>query len=562
MNHPVSLAPAPSRAPWLEGLVLAGAVLLLLALGGEAVRVSYHGALHATVGDAVLTHGLQAENPYHAGAPLRYYLLYPQVDAFLGRVLGAPWWGFGALAVLAALLFPVALNALGASLGLSSSARRHSFWVALLGFNAWGWLGFVFSSTGFSGEGPPVFALAPLTFAEFSWHWDLRLQAFLVKFLNVSSFALALPFALWAVAGLLRVLRSAEAPGWGWFRVTIPAAMALAWNPLLGGVVGLAGVCLLPRLLSLQGWSSLLRAILAMALTLLPLWPWLAPLLLPAPEGGPRVAVNLGSQAGLDVLGPLGLLLPWALCGWRRLDSWARWAILGLALPALVLALWGDLPWGNAYNLVRWLGILLVPLVGLALAEPSQRRWRWFLWLFALPTWVLVPVAYLQWGAEAPPLPWVIAEGGLELRNGEQQSLIRAMQDTPTHSVLLVLPQAGGPGGTVQGHPWAPVCGRSLLVDGLHVHNEGQPDLHSRQEQAGAWFSAHEAPLATRSSVAAGALASLRSFLPTRPLLIAGPRSPLRASVAEQAGGSLLKQTGALALWLFPAQEDPSADGN
>jgi hypothetical protein len=82
---------ASSRArivPWIEGGVLALCVLAILALGGEAVRASYHGYLHVAVGEAVVRDGLRPENPYHAGSPLRYYTLYPWLGVMIGRVGG------------------------------------------------------------------------------------------------------------------------------------------------------------------------------------------------------------------------------------------------------------------------------------------------------------------------------------------------------------------------------------------------------------------------------------------------------------------------------------------
>ena len=545
-----------TRFSFWQGLGLGGAVLLVFLVAGETVQVSYHGALHATVGQAVLEHGLQAENPYHAGVPLRYYLLYPQVASALGGILGSPWWGFSCLAILAAFLFPLALHAFTAACGLSVRACRNAFWVALLGFNAWGWLGFLLSSAEFSLQGPPVFSLAPLSFSAWPWHWDMRLQAFFVKFLNVSSFAIALPFALWAGAGFLRILRSKEAPGWSWMRVALPAGIALAWNPLVGGVIGLAGFLLLPKFLFRHGWRSVFLSVFSAALVVLVLAPWLLPLLESAPLGGPTVAVNLGSQLGWDLFGPLGLLLLAAACAWQSLDSAARWGLGALILPALGLALWGDLPWGNEYKLVRWLGILCVPLAALFLTERGSRGLRWGLAAFALPSFILVLVAYLQWGQVAPDLPWTVRSGHLELRDEEQQSLVEAIQNSPDDAVLLVIPLPGGFKGTVQGHPWAPVCGRSLFVDALHVHNEGQADLHTRQNRAGAWFAAAD-PLQ-----AVAALQALRSTLPQRSLVICGPVSAAQEEAAISSSSQLLMKTKTWGAWLFPALVNPKGDEN
>lgn len=155
--------------PLLEGLLLAALVALVLAASGEAVRASYHGYLHVSVGEAVLREGLRPENPYHAGVALRYYTLYPLLGVTLGRLgnLG-PLWAFVALNVLAALLLPVALDALGRRLRLGFAARRAAFWSMLLGFNGLGWIGYLFSAGDPFGSAP-VYALMPMTFAREAW---------------------------------------------------------------------------------------------------------------------------------------------------------------------------------------------------------------------------------------------------------------------------------------------------------------------------------------------------------------------------------------------------------
>src|SRR4030095_8580236 len=110
-----------------------------------------------------------------------------------------PLWAFALLDVLAALLLAPAFDALGRALGLSFRARRCAFLAAVLGFNGFGWIGLCVS-TGPGIGVPPVYALMPMTFGAESFGWDARLQAFLPKFLNVTSYAIALPPALLALA--------------------------------------------------------------------------------------------------------------------------------------------------------------------------------------------------------------------------------------------------------------------------------------------------------------------------------------------------------------------------
>jgi hypothetical protein len=193
--------------PWLEGALAAALVLGIYALAGDALRASYHGYLHAAIGEAVLRDGLRPENPWHAGSALRYYTLYPALGALIGRAGPGPLWGFALLNAAAALCFAPALDALGRALGLRFAARRAAFVAAVLGFNGLGWIGMLAVDAPRAADGgvlPPVFATMPLTFAGEPVGWDARLQAFLPKFLNASSFALAVPFALWALAAAPR----------------------------------------------------------------------------------------------------------------------------------------------------------------------------------------------------------------------------------------------------------------------------------------------------------------------------------------------------------------------
>ena len=70
-----------------------------------------------------------------------------------------------------------------------------------------------------------------MTFARESFGWDARLQAFLPKFLNVSSYAIALPFGLWAMASALRDERRSSRA----IAAIVPLALSIALNPIVGG---------------------------------------------------------------------------------------------------------------------------------------------------------------------------------------------------------------------------------------------------------------------------------------------------------------------------------------
>ncbi len=539
-----------ARAGWIEGAALAMVVLLLLGLGGDVVRASYHGFLHVEVGQAVLEHGLTPENPYHAGAPLRYYTLYPALGVLVGKLGFGPLWGFALLNVLAALLFGPALDALGRAFGLTASARRWAFVAAVFGFNALGWIGLVVASGDLPDGAAPVMRLAPMTFAGTPLGWDQRLQAFLPKFLNVSSFALALPFSLWALAGAIRPAAARPA------RTGLAAGAALAINPLVGAFGGLLMAVWLAPELARGGWRRRLVWPLAGTLAVLVALPFLLPAFQPAAEGGPEVQVQLGGRPLADWFGPLVLLLAAAAAGWRELERALRWRWAVAALAAGLLLGWAELPWGNEYKMAR-LGALFWALpAGAGLAALGRRR-AWLPWAFlalALPTTALVPGAYLSWAEQSPPLPLAAEGGELRFRPGYAQAIpeavLAAEAAADPRAALVADPvglagQLGG--GRVQGHPLAPLLRHPLVVDQLQVHNEGQPDLEFRTRCAAALY-------APRSGLDAPALlAELRSRFPGRPLLVllrdADPGGP---AVAAAPGATELVAEGGFSLWRLP----------
>lgn len=538
------------RPGWVEGGALALVVVLLLALGGETVRASYHGFLHVRVGQAVLDHGLIPENPYHAGTPLRYYTLYPALGVLLGKLGLGPLWGFGLLNVLAALLFGPALDALGRAFGLSGDARRWAFVAAVFGFNALGWIGMLVAAGEPLPGAAPVMRLAPLTFAGTPLGWDQRLQAFLPKFLNVSSFALALPFGLWALAGAIRP--AAARP----VRVALAAAAALALNPLVGGFTGLLmAVWLLPELWRGSGAKRLVWP-LAGALALLLALPFLLPALLPAAVGGPRVQVQLGGRPFADWFGPLALLLPVSFLGWPKLAPGLRWRWAVAAVAAGLLLGWAELPWGNQYKMARIGGLLWALPAGAGLAVLAARR-RWLPWAFlavCLPTTGLIPGAYLRWADESPALPLTVEGGKLSFRPESSDAIpppvLEAEAAAPADAVLLIDPfglAARLGGGRVQGHPLAPLFRHALAVDLLHVHNEGQPDLELRLRCAAGLY------LPDTGLDLASSLGDLRDLFPGRPLLVlVRPDDPGAAEVAAADGAEAAASAGGFTLWMLP----------
>ncbi|MBI5364217.1 MAG: hypothetical protein HZA53_13645 [Planctomycetes bacterium] len=515
-------------APWIEGALLALVVLAILACSGDAVRASYHGYLHVTVGEAVLREGLTPENPYHAGAPLRYYTLYPALGVLLGRTGIGPWWGFVALNVLAAFLLAPALDALARACGLSFVARRAAFLAAVLGFNALGWTGFLAVEDLRFGAAP-VYALQPLCYAGRAFGWDARLQAFLPKFLNVSSFALALPFASWALAAAFgrystrRILLAGLALG-----------LSTALNPLAGLVaaVGLAaGVA--PAFV--RGTKALRLAWLAAAvLAGLVALPFLLPALASAPHGPSLTGnPNLGGSPLANWIGPLALVLPLGVLGFMRMASGVRWRLSVVLLLCAALVLVGEMPQGNEYKLERMGALLWALPAGVLLGEwwsagPFPRRKALVCLVVATPTFALVPWAYLEYGAQGPELPLVVRDHG-RLRPPEGPSATapyfvagQSSLDAPRAVVVMNHFEPGTrlPSGLVQGNAFAPALDHALFVDLPQIHNEGQPDLERRLDLVAAFYDGERSrPRDGVVRTRAAALAELRAVLPDRPYL-------------------------------------------
>lgn len=564
-------------APWCEGAVLAAVAALILVWGGEAVRASYHGFLHTALGDAVLREGLRPENPYHAGAPLRYYTLYPALGVLLGRCGMGPLWAFALFNVLAALLFAPALDALAQALGLSFRARRGAFLAAALGFNALGWMGFLLAHSGAMGD-RPVFALRPMTFSDSGFGWDPRLQAFLPKFLNVSSFSLALPFGFWAMAEAARA-GGADAGGAGPrpLRAALHAAAALALNPLVGAFAG--GVMVLWAAPALRApgrarWAWPLAGAAALLLSL----PFLLAVLQPAETGPSLIEPAFRGSPLSNLFGPLLLLLLPAALGLRLLPAPARWRWLAGAAAAAVVVLVGEMPWGNEYKMARLGGVLWALPAG-AWAAHAWERGGWRRWLLpalaalALPTTLAVPWAYLSWGWKAQALPLRSAGNHLEIDpSGPLARMsapcLSAEAAADPQAVLLLnpyRPEAGQERDTIQGEPLAPLLHHSLFVDSAQIHNDGIPDLRQRLDDVAEFFAPPGAQRAgsQKRADSAASLARIRATLPSRPFLVLAPNLPVRQGEALGAAGAVRKaQDEGFSLWWLPPSAPPPESGN
>ena len=512
-----------SKLPWLEGFLLACIVAAVFVVGGETVRASYHGLLHTTVGEAVWRDGLLPENPYHAGEALRYYTLYPWAGVTLGHFLGGPFWGFAWLSILAALLFGPALEALGKSLSLPYAARRAAFWAAILGFNGWGW---TFSNgqetVALLGQSPIILSQSLTSFQ--GWSWDARLQAVLPKFLNVSSFALALAPGMWALAAGIHPITQPK-------KFILPGALALALNPLVGGVVALMVALAKTPLLwrhPRQAMPWLTAGVLATLLAL----PFLMPLFAPAPVGEQMTgAVAFQAPFGVNFFGSLGLLAGAAIWGCKAWDTAPRRRFLLGMLLLLGLAAGAKLPWANEYKLFRLLGIGLALPAGLVLSKlwlggGWSRLVPLLLGGLCLPTTWLMVQAYGAWGNQNQ-VEHLQSQAGRLVVHADVASTIfpasfsKAEAHASAEAVLVMALEHPGSrlgGGVVQGNALASILHRPLFVDLPQIHNAGISDLGQRLR----WVSRLFHPDASSRNQVDVLLAMCKKMA-SRPLLVLWP---------------------------------------
>jgi len=552
-------------APWLEGGTLAILVMVIVSLGGDAVRTSYHGYLHAGIGEAVLRDGLMPENPYHAGIALHYYTLYPTLGVLLGKLGGGPLWGFAILNIFAAMLMGPALDAYGKRLGLSFSARRFAFLSMVLGFNglaAW----WVASDVPMVEGASPLIVLLDLTQPMASFSWDGRLQSFLPKFLNVSSFALSLPFAFFALADSFGQSKREL------LRMGVLLGVTMALNPLVGGFVAiLIAAAKLPLLLSgVEGIKQLLPAVLVALLLAVP---FLLPLFTPSPEGEASMAGAfpfVGSGAWANLLGPLHWLLPLGLVGVFRIAKEQRTPLL-LALGLAALFSFLSLPWNNEYKFPRMAGILLALPAGAFLACLWKTLPGKFLspLLLALciPTFWSTYQAYSQWDLGGTNMLDHVEDGRLALRPEALIStwpaqLAAAEKDLPDDTVLVFHPwHPGIRGGSLgsQGNPLVPTLHHSLFVDSPQIHNATLPDLRARLDESFALWQARrwvkQQSAESDYFDPSAALLAMRTRIPERHLAVVTLKDHPAVALLSAAGASLVVEENGLALWLLPPLE-------
>jgi hypothetical protein len=553
--------------PWIEGLLFATVVLIVISLGGESLRTSYHGLLHTSIGEAVLRDGLLPENPYHAGSQLSYYTLYPSLGVLLGKLGGGPLWGFALLNIFAALLMGPALDSVGRRLGLCHMARRFAFWSMILGFNAFGYWcarGVPVPPLG----AMPMLILEPLTNVFGLTSFDARLQSFTAKFLNVSSFACSLPFMLFALSNALRDAKRSN------FVAACLLGLCVAINPLVGAF---ATLLIVSQAMLVDGvrkqlivWSKLgiVSALIAL--------PFLLPLVLQSgheQNEQPQLPF-VGDGALQNVIGPNLLLLVLAAASFAKLNSRPK-KVLAAAIVLALLFSFSHLPFGNEYKFPRLLAIFLALPAGNFFIGITKRHFRWavltLLVIVALPTTFVTARAYSFWNVEQSLTLRESPNGNLIPRDdsaGLPSEVISAIGGLDSDVVLMMNPRHPGAasiGLGSQGNQWAPVLGRTLFVDKPQIHNQAHmSEVRRRLDMSIGFWSNKRWPAKPDSAVyiSSQALEDARLEIAGRPLAIvslAGHRATHDA-LEQHSDATLVSRQGDVCLWLFSAA--PKADEN
>ncbi len=552
-------------APLVEGGLLALLVLASMTLGGETIRTGYEGYLQVTTGEAVLSGGLLPENPYHAGTTVPMATLYPTAGVLIGKLFGGPLWGFAILQILAAALFAPALDSLGRSLKLGTAARRLVFLAAVLLFNGLGWLGALHEAGGdlitAMGMGEaymapmPIISLMPLSLAHSDFGWDARLQGFLPGMLDITAFALTLPFLLLAVSWSLRQGVAAQR------RAAVCAGIAVALDPQIGGIAALA--MLLHLGMGLMRGRSARDAAISAAVFLAIALPFLLPTMFAATGPPSEPFAFMGAGGWANMLGPLALLLPLAAFGLRGLAPRSR-KVVAIFAGACMLATLFDFPADLDRRWVRVAALFLALPAGALLAQLGRRSWGMavvgLLLVGSLPTTVRAFQAYRNWDV-TELLVLQVVDGHFEVKEEKLQAwppgIAAAEANLPDDAILFVHP--GHPGTRVGGlmsglgNALVPVFQHPLYVDAEQRLNRGSIEELERRQRLTVALWGRPGTIPMGGLTPAAALAEIRSEFPDRHLAMVVTDRPSADELALQTLGAEFYATEAgVRLWVFP----------
>ena len=548
------------RYPLFEGAFLSCLILAIFLLGSDGALVSYHGLLHTTIGNGVLQDGLIPENPYHAGTTLNYYTLYPALGVFLGFFLNSPFWGFAVINVLSAFCFALALDFFGKKIDLSFGQRRCAFWATLLGFNLWGywWGPEQWADLGVM----PLMVLEPITQFYDLFSWDARLQSFLAKFLNISSFACSLPLMLFAIGFALSAEKKSN------LYASIALGFCVALNPLVGAFTTfLLLSCVL--VVSENYLSTILEWAKYGIVSLLIATPFCVSLFLGEAGGENQLAPFpfVGDGSLFNLIGPNLVLIFFFIASItinKLRSNFTGRKFLLIALAWTVIFALFELPFDNQYKFSRlaaiFLGLAVAPLV--LEIHRANRVSILVLLALSLPVTFLTARAYIAWDV-SKNLSFRINPLGAPpkiemLREGLPVGFIEVVKHyLPSDAVILMHPRhpgAASKGLGAQGNQWAPLLGKPLFVDLLQIHNQSYTDHSARLDASVAIWEGKRWPARKDSPSYDSELAlqDAREALPERHLAILSldAHTPSK-ELFERQNGSLVGSRDGISIWLF-----------
>jgi hypothetical protein len=498
-------APRRSREPAPRGSCLALGLALTAAAGLAAIfaasdrlRISIHGMLHTAILLRAEQGEIPPENPFFAGEGLRYYFVWHLAAAVPVELGGVePTLAFAATNVSALLAFLLLLGVLGGLLGATRAAAPLALLLGFLSLNALGALGFAeraAAAKGFATLEQLATGLDPIRYLQaLSLGDDDRVTATLTKFLNASSFpiALALLVATWLAAA--KIARRGEGHDAGWLAIlAIATAGCIAMSPitgLTGGLVLGAGFALrlvaglAQRDRATRGAALSALAALAAGLALALPFVWMG-------GGEEQGAIGLRPTAGKarDFLLALAPLLVVALPAWiAAVRRASPLAIAALLLPPLAVVLW--FPVNSEYKLVRMAAPLLGVFAALSIDALVARRRGLGLALAFLMVAASVPT---NWIALRAYLAHAHATLGLDVDHGRPRLAPERhppqllydwlIENAPRDAVVLddVLGPVRHFAGPLHGAEVPALTGLPVFTDRPSYMNDYEPELNAR----------------------------------------------------------------------------------
>lgn len=435
--------------------------------------ISFHGTLHAALGQRFAEGVVPPENPFFAGETVRYYWFYHAVGFLLARAANlSVIYAFEIISVLSVIIVAVAAVALGRRLHGTASVGAIIFLLVMAGANPFGW-GILLAKVARDGtrimNGPADAVVSPmLQQVQFDDH---RFGPNFTYFMHMTSRAASIAMLLLTLWFL-----------WEWLckgrRATIlllpvTAAIMVAMSPVLGmAVVGALALSLLAMQVWQRGGAKLMGesydlprlisgAVLLGIGAMLALPTMLNILGKTSPVPTVRIDPARWQLYGIIAVNGFPLLLL-AILGTHAGDNTARGFARILLIAGAVLLAWsallampGTIPprgvIGNEHNLFNAaMVVLAVPAAGWVMLQREfpalvwlrSRGWRMaaMIALF-LPTAVLIMTTYTS----RADVPVSCAPDRLVWSNAEDPAAklyAWVIEQTPRNAIFITDPEA------------------------------------------------------------------------------------------------------------------------